>query len=123
MRRKNKFAGRVPELLLDFPAWCRRHGFAGYEDDAFSGWCAERAVWAAEYGWPSGDVALQVAMLSLFGLESRPDRKTMEKMAEPWRPWRSVAARLLWMHYRKVKTGELVEANSFAPFTALLHKI
>lgn len=59
MRRKNKFAGRVPELLLDFPAWCRHHGFAGYEDDAFSGWCAERRVWAAEYGWPSGDVARQ----------------------------------------------------------------
>src|SRR5262245_33203369 len=61
--------------------------------------------------WPAGDVALQVAMFSLFELGNRPDRKTMEKMAEAWRPWRSVAARLLWMHYRKVKTEELVKPN------------
>jgi DNA-3-methyladenine glycosylase II len=57
--------------------------------------------------WPAGDVALQAAARSLFELEKRPDRKTMEKLAEAWRPWRSVAARLLWMHYRKVKSGEI----------------
>lgn len=73
--------------------------------------------------WPAGDVALQVAVRSLFELEKRPDHMTMSKMAEAWRPWRSVAARLLWMHYRRVKTGELVKTNSLGPFTASLHKI
>jgi DNA-3-methyladenine glycosylase II len=73
--------------------------------------------------WPAGDVALQAAAQSLFELEKRPDHVTISKMAEAWRPWRSVAARLLWMHYRKVKTGELVKTNSLAPFTASLHKI
>jgi len=73
--------------------------------------------------WPAGDVALQVAARSLFELERRPDSKTMENLAEAWRPWRSVAARLLWMHYRRLKSSELVKANSFAPFTASLHKI
>ena len=73
--------------------------------------------------WPAGDVALGTAVKSLFDLESRPSAKTMEEIAEAWRPWRSVAARLLWMHYRKVKTAGLRKANSLAPFTASLHKI
>lgn len=73
--------------------------------------------------WPSGDVALQAAVASLFELEQRPDRKRMGEIAEAWRPWRSVAARLLWMHYGNVKTRGAVQTNSLAPFTASLHKI
>jgi DNA-3-methyladenine glycosylase II len=53
--------------------------------------------------WPTGDVALQSAAQLLFNLDSRPDRRSMEKLAEAWRPWRAVAARLLWSHYRRVK--------------------
>ena len=30
----------------------------------------------------------------------RPDPKRLIKIAEPWRPWRSAAALLLW-HYRR----------------------
>ena len=73
--------------------------------------------------WPSGDVALGAAVMWLFDLESRPSAKRMGEMAEAWRPWRSVAARLLWMYYRKVKTEGMIKANSLAPFTASLHKI
>ncbi len=51
--------------------------------------------------WPYGDVALQRAAQTLFGLEGRPREKAMQALAEPWRPWRSVAARLLWAHYRR----------------------
>ena len=53
--------------------------------------------------WPAGDLALQVAALHLFGLGSRPDARALTQMAETWRPWRSIAARLLWSHYRAVK--------------------
>lgn len=53
--------------------------------------------------WPVGDLALQSAAQHLFALEKRPDAKTLNLMAEPWRPWRSVAARLLWSHYRGLK--------------------
>jgi DNA-3-methyladenine glycosylase II len=52
--------------------------------------------------WPAGDVALQRAAQMLFGLEERPGGKAMQALAEPWRPWRSVAARLLWAHYRQI---------------------
>lgn len=53
--------------------------------------------------WPAGDLALQVAAQHLFELKTRPSHKQLTLMAEGWRPWRSVAARLLWSHYRGLK--------------------
>ena len=49
--------------------------------------------------WPVGDVALQTAAVTVKGLAARPDALAMEALAEPWRPWRAVAARLLWHDY------------------------
>ena len=53
--------------------------------------------------WPAGDLALQEAARLAFGLKARPTAKEMMPLAEPWRPWRAVAARLLWSYYRAVK--------------------
>jgi len=53
--------------------------------------------------WPTGDLALQEAMRLAFGLRTRPTAKEMVPLAEPWRPWRAVAARVLWTYYRAVK--------------------
>jgi DNA-3-methyladenine glycosylase II len=53
--------------------------------------------------WPRGDLALQVAAQDLLDLGARPKLKTMSEIAEKWRPYRSVAARLLWSHYRGLK--------------------
>lgn len=47
-----------------------------------------------------GDLALQESARMLFDLEARPSEKALRQMAEAWSPWRSVAARLLWAHYR-----------------------
>lgn len=49
--------------------------------------------------WPGGDLALQIAAQDAFVLNQRPDQKTMIALAETWRPWRAVAARLLWAYY------------------------
>lgn len=49
--------------------------------------------------WPSGDLALAVALQDVKSLPARPTRVEIEALAEPWRPWRAVAARLLWSHY------------------------
>ncbi|TCV70975.1 DNA-3-methyladenine glycosylase II [Neorhizobium sp. R1-B] len=49
--------------------------------------------------FPSGDVALQAAVGHALGLEARPQAKDLAAMAEAWRPWRSVAARLFWAYY------------------------
>ncbi|MFN0194724.1 MAG: DNA-3-methyladenine glycosylase family protein [Aestuariivirga sp.] len=53
--------------------------------------------------WPAGDLALQAAAHDLLGLSARPDHKSLLQIAEPWRPWRAVAARLLWSHYRGLR--------------------
>lgn len=52
---------------------------------------------------PSGDLALQMAAQDLFALNERPGPKAFMALAEGWRPWRSVAARLLWSHYRGLR--------------------
>lgn len=49
--------------------------------------------------WPVGDLGLQVALQAIKGLAQRPTAVEMLERAEPWRPWRAVAARLLWHHY------------------------
>lgn len=49
--------------------------------------------------FPAGDIALQNAAGHAFGLEKRPDIKSLRKIALPWSPWRGVAARVLWAYY------------------------
>jgi DNA-3-methyladenine glycosylase II len=53
--------------------------------------------------FPAGDVALQEAARLALGLETRPDARALEAIAERWRPWRGVAARMLWAYYRQAK--------------------
>ncbi len=50
--------------------------------------------------WPVDDLALCIAAQHLKSLAERPDRKAMLTLAEPWRPFRSAAARFLWHLYR-----------------------
>lgn len=49
--------------------------------------------------WPTGDVALRTAIRVVKGLGPSVAWEEMEKVAERWRPYRAVAARLLWNHY------------------------
>jgi DNA-3-methyladenine glycosylase II len=55
--------------------------------------------------WPAGDLALQEAARLALKLKKRPDTARLEKMGERWRPWRGVAARMLWAYYRARKEG------------------
>ena len=54
--------------------------------------------------FPAGDLALQEAAKLALALKTRPDAARLERIAERWRPWRGVAARMLWAYYRAVKT-------------------
>jgi DNA-3-methyladenine glycosylase II len=58
--------------------------------------------------FPGGDVALQEAMRWADGATLRPREKEAYARAEIWRPYRGVAAHLLWGWYGAVKRGELV---------------
>ncbi len=49
--------------------------------------------------WPEGDLALVVALQKLYNLDHRPDRTEFLAMGEDWRPYRAVAARILWHYY------------------------
>lgn len=49
--------------------------------------------------WPDGDLALAVAMRRAKGLLVLPDAAAQRAIAEPWRPWRAIGARLLWHAY------------------------
>lgn len=49
--------------------------------------------------WPIHDLGLLVAAQEVKGLAQRPTPQALAALAEPWRPWRAVAARLLWHHY------------------------
>jgi len=54
--------------------------------------------------WPSGDIALVNTVRKVKELHEYPSPSTLSKIAETWRPFRSVAARMLWHHYLSDKT-------------------
>jgi DNA-3-methyladenine glycosylase II len=95
------------------------HGLAALEaEDAHNALTAVHGIgpWTADIyllsclghadAWPAGDLALQEAARLAFGLKKRPDAKAMAKLGEKWRPWRGVAAHLLWAYYHVVKRRE-----------------
>jgi DNA-3-methyladenine glycosylase II len=50
---------------------------------------------------PADDLALLIAAQRLKRLPQRPSAKALRAIGEAWRPWRSVAARMLWHYYRQ----------------------
>lgn len=52
---------------------------------------------------PKGDLALHLAYKKLKDLEHLPKSDEFQIIAEKWRPFRAVAARLLWHFYLSVK--------------------
>ena len=49
--------------------------------------------------WPAADLAIQEALKRLKRLRKRPDEERTRRLAKPWRPYRSAAARFLWHYY------------------------
>ncbi len=49
--------------------------------------------------WPVGDLALATAVEEVKRLRKHPGPEDLEKLSQPWRPYRAVAARLFWHHY------------------------
>jgi DNA-3-methyladenine glycosylase II len=92
------------DALAGFPAddahrlLTQVHGIGPWTADIYLLTCLGHAD-----AWPAGDLALQEAARLALALEARPTTKEMGPLAEAWRPWRGVAARLLWTYYRAVK--------------------
>lgn len=53
--------------------------------------------------WPYNDLALQEGMKILKSLNSRPDSKVMQAMAEAWQPYRGAGALMLWHIYAQYR--------------------
>ncbi len=76
------------------------HGIGPWTADIFLLFCAGHPDI-----WPAGDLALQAAVMEAFALDARPGEKPCRAIAEIWRPWRSVAARLFWAYYKACRDG------------------
>lgn len=113
-RPKARYAGLLADAVadggLDFAA------LAGADDeDAIAQLTAVKGIgrWTAEIYllaalqrpdvWPAADIALMTAAQALKGLPARPKPADMIPLAEPWRPHRAYAARLLWHYYRVLR--------------------
>jgi len=49
--------------------------------------------------WPAGDIALAKATQKIKNLSSKPTPEMLYEIAVQWKPWRAVAARVLWHYY------------------------
>ena len=49
--------------------------------------------------WPTADIALAASAQFVKRMAARPTFAELDAMAEAWRPWRGVAARVLWHSY------------------------
>ena len=55
--------------------------------------------------WPAGDLAVQIELGRMLGLDGKPTEKHLRELAEAWRPHRGAAAVLAWHSYNKVGTA------------------
>lgn len=84
---------RVPDEELRL-ALLAVSGIGPWTADIYSMFCLGRAD-----GFAAGDLALQIAVERAFDMDARPNAAALAELAERWRPWRGVAAHLLWAFY------------------------
>ena len=79
------------------------HGVGPWTADIYLLFCLGHAD-----AFPAGDLAVQEAARIALNLRKRPNAKRLAKLAQAWRPWRGVAAHLLWAYYHAVKKRDVV---------------
>ncbi len=109
-RQKAAYCRGLAESVRDGGLRLRRVARAD-DEDARAQLCAVKGIgpWTADVYllfalrrpdiWPPGDLALLRALREVKGLRRDPTRERAERIARAWRPWRSVAARVLWHAY------------------------
>jgi DNA-3-methyladenine glycosylase II len=86
------------------------HGVGPWTADIYLLFCLGHAD-----AFPAGDLAVQEAARIALNLRKRPDAKALTKIAEAWRPWRGVAAHLMWAYYHVVKKREGISVETKKP--------
>src|SRR5450830_115699 len=97
------------EADLAHAALTALHGVGPWTADIYLLFCLGHAD-----AFPAGDLAVQEAARIALRLRKRPDAKRLAKIAEAWRPWRGVAAHLLWAYYHAVKKRDVVPVQPSA---------
>ena len=97
--------GALPDMPADaaHAALCAIHGIGPWTAEIYLLFCLGHPD-----AWPAGDLALQEGARLALGLPARPTAKEAVVLAEPWRPLRGVAARLLWAYYRAIKQRDAI---------------
>ena len=49
--------------------------------------------------WPAGDLAVQIEVGRILGLEAKPTERATRTLSEPWSPHRGAVAVFMWHHY------------------------
>ena len=65
--------------------------------------------------WPAGDLAVQIEIGKLLGLDERPSEKQLRELAEAWRPHRGAAAVLAWQAITRRRSAGFICAAETAP--------
>jgi DNA-3-methyladenine glycosylase II len=65
--------------------------------------------------WPVSDIALAQSLAEARALDRRPSPDEMLAIAEAWRPWRAVAARILWHGYLETRAVRRAAAKGPSP--------
>ncbi len=55
--------------------------------------------------WPASDLGVIVGAQKVKNLPARPSRLELDDMAEAWRPWRGLAAFILWHGYQEIEAA------------------
>jgi len=82
-------------------------GIGPWTADIYALFCLGRAD-----AFASGDLALQTVTRLVMELDSRPTRDELLAIAERWRPWRGVAAHLLWAYYKVADRTLLLQKST-----------
>ncbi len=109
-RQKMRYARTLAETLIGDPDFLVR--LTAQDDASVIGALTALpgiGTWSAEIYmmfclgrpdvWPAGDLGIVLGMQSLLGLPERPKPAALIAPAEPWRPYRTAAALLVWDHY------------------------
>ncbi len=109
-RQKTSYARLLAQAMLD--GEIDVDGLEALEDDAVRAllikikgigrWSADIYLMEALLRpdvWPSGDLALAVAVQRVKRLPAVPGPADLQIIGEAYRPWRAVAARMFWHYY------------------------
>ena len=102
-------ASRAASTSRRCPTTTRRRSPVSIAVKGIGRWSAEIYLLFADGRgdvFPAGDLAVQIELGRILGLDARPTEKRTRDLAEPFRPDRGALAVFLWHHYMTVSAAK-----------------